>query len=312
MKHLRIIFIVITVMALQFYASIAMAYSGMAKVGDNAYLIVHDVKSDEKGNRLGLLTLGKDKSPKYTKVIIKNWKHSDGAASDLESICKLPGKTDEFLIAESGYWNEKFGRIFHIRLKKKRKQAIVLNIFHLPKIIGSSEKIDGDNFEGMTCFQKQQSIYVVLGERGGSATYRDSFLRIGILDLNNNSLSWEKFKNTPIKISAPGKWNDARKMHSISDLYTDNNGIVWSVATQDPGDQGPFRSIIYQAATVIDPKDNRPLKALNNSKIYWTIDGLKVESLSAPTKIVPNSFMSIGTEDENYQGVWRPLFKPLD
>lgn len=312
MRNNKLVFSLAVIMYGWFISLTVASYSGMTKIDDTAYLVVHDLKSNNKGNRLGLLSIHEDQPPVYSPIIIKEWNHPDGRASDLESICKIPGKKREYLIAESGYYENKLGRIFHIKLKKKRTKAKILGVYNLPKIKPGLKDVEGDNFEGMACFKKDNTFFVVVGERGGSSAYRNSFLRIGILDFDKGALSWKKFIDTPVEISAPGKWKSPNEMRSIADLYIDKDGIIWSVATQDPGDNGPFRSIIFRAAAITDLKTDFPIKALKDRKIYWTIDGLKVESLSGPTELVPDSFISIGSEDENYKGVWRPLFKPLE
>ena len=102
----------------------------------------------------------------------------------------------------------------------------------------------------MVCLNNGGSILVVLGERGGSSLYRNGYLRIGVLNYSDSTLSWDEYLNKPIEISAPGCWNNSQYKRSISDLYLDENGIIWAVATKDAGDEGPFKPIIYKAAMV--------------------------------------------------------------
>ena len=37
-----------------------------------------------------------------------------------------------------------------------------------------------------------------------------------------------------------------------------------------------------------------------------------MESIAGPSDIIPDSVMSIGTEDESYGGVWRALFEGVE
>ena len=93
-------------------------------------------------------------------------------------------------------------------------------------------------------------------------------------------------------------------------MYIDPAGTLWAVASTDEGDNGPFRSVIYrvgQVTTGVTP----PVNLAPSLVPDWIVDGLKVEALAAPAAAVPASVLSVGTDDENYGGVWRPLFRPV-
>lgn len=285
----------------------AIGFSGMEQINDDSYLIVVDTKAHKDKERIGILKTREDNNTQYTSVEISDWKHPEGRSSDLENLCKVPNSENEFLLGESSYWKGQFGRIFHIKLNGDK--AEVLHINQLPQYQLSSKDDKGDNFEGMECFARHGKTYVILGERGGSKAYPDGLLRIGIMD-NNKNISWDMFKDNPVKVTAPGNWLDTKAKRSISDLHIDNEGNIWSVATEDAGNDGPFRSVIFKAATITDNPD-MPVQAISNTTANWTLDGFKVEALSGPSAVVPASFMSIATEDENHPGVWRPLFAPI-
>ncbi len=104
-----------------------------------------------------------------------------------------------------------------------------------------------------------------------------------------------------------GKWANSDKKRDISDLYTDENGIIWSVATEDNGDNGPFRSVIYKAAIISITKSAIPILRISLEKASWIIDGFKIESLAAPPAVIKDAVLSIGTEDENFDGTRHPL-----
>ncbi len=84
---------------------------------------------------------------------------------------------------------------------------------------------------------------------------------------------------------------------------------IWCVATEDAGDGGPFRSVIYLVAT-IDPNSTDPLHLIENPTAAWICEGIKVEALGA--SLTGDLGLSIGTDDENYPGMFRPLspFQP--
>lgn len=290
---------------------VPIGYSGMEQIDRDSYLVVQDKKVYEDGDRLGILKIRKGQSPTYSPVVVGDWKHEDGRASDLESICSLSGKDDEYLLAESGYWEGKFGRIFHV--KHRGATAEVLHVYHLPEIKGNSEDDpDGDNFEGMACVRDGGTFFVVIGERGGSNAYRNGVLRIGVLDYDKSSLSWDKYSRMAIDIAAPGTWECSCFKRSISDLHVDRDGVLWAVATEDKSDDGPFRSVIYRAALISIQNRDISVIPVSKKQASWVIEGFKVESLSGPTSAVTGSFMSFATEDEHYPGQWRPLFHPAD
>jgi hypothetical protein len=81
------------------------------------------------------------------------------------------------MLAESGYWEKKFGHIFHVRLHKKTLS--VKRTLQLPLFADNNEtQRDGDNFEGIACRTATDGrIAIVLGERGGTARYPSGVLR---------------------------------------------------------------------------------------------------------------------------------------
>ena len=279
----------------------------MAQINSETYIVVHDAKTCEDGARLGIIRLRKGNAPKYVQLRVDDWKHKDGRPNDLESICSLPGQRAEFLAAESGYWKGKFGRIFHIRVQGIDAQ--VLNVYQLPLIADNDEQREGDNFEGLSCAERDDGkILVILGERGGSSLYPTGVLRWGLLDIAKGTLKWI---NMDKEICAPGNWIDPKSKRDISDLYLDDQGMLWSVATQDASDEGPFRSVIYRIATIQDDLQN-PLKIIKNTKASWVVDGFKIEALSGPTYVVKGCFLTFATEDESFNGIWRSLYPPIE
>ncbi|MCH1924331.1 hypothetical protein L9G74_07275 [Shewanella sp. C32] len=311
MKQLLIFVSLVWLSCSPVYA-VELGFSGMTQINEHAYLVVLDKKVFHQGERVGILNIGKHGKQKFKPVTIADWHDDDGQASDLESVCKLPQTDDEYLLAESGYWHGKFGRIFHIQLKQQ--QAKVLHVYHLPNYVSNSEQVDGDNFEGLECVAHGQQTYLVLGERGGSELYRSGLLRFGLLNADKTQVDWQSYADNALPVSAPGQWHNVDGKRSIADLYLDPHGTLWAVATEDAGDQGPFRSVIYAAAKLVAPTAEQPLplQLTTPTQAQWVVDGFKVEALAAPTQRINNSVMSFGTEDEDFGGVWRVLFAPLE
>ncbi|MGE0490043.1 MAG: hypothetical protein AB7S38_12625 [Vulcanimicrobiota bacterium] len=85
------------------------------------------------------------------------------------------------------------------------------------------------------------------------------------------------------------------RLRACSDLLW-HRGELLCVASYDPGNLGPFQSFVYSLGKrdwQVDPQR------------LWVLDGLKVEAL-APCSL-PGSELCVGTDDEDYQGIWRPL-----
>jgi len=178
--------------------------SGMARVSDGTYLIVHDALSFEPDDpRVGLIRVT-DKTFMYSRVDVRDWRHPQGRSSDLEGVCQLPGTPNEFLLAESGYWTRQYGRIFHIELQNG--VATVKRVLQLPLITDNNEQqMDGDNFEGIACGATNGSdVIVMIGERGGTMRYRQGILRWGTYNPQGGSLQWGGQAGIPI--TAPPEW----------------------------------------------------------------------------------------------------------
>ena len=285
-----------------------MGYSGLALIEPNRYLVVHDAKVYEDKPRLGILAI-QASGPVYTPLRIVEWMDPDGPANDLESACALSDRPGEFLVAESGYWEKKYGRVFHVRLSGETGQ--VVRAYKLPLLADSNPKKTGDNFEGLACVRHADGRYLLLlGERGGSELYPSGRLRWGSLDLRSSSLEWAERGTASIEVTAPGPWPAGTKKRDIADLYLDNEGTLWASATADQGDNGPFRSVIFRIGTV-SPGAVPPVKLTGPVVADWILDGMKVEALAAPATAAPGSVLSVGTDDENFGGVWRPLFPPV-
>ncbi len=131
----------------------AVGYSGMALIEPNRYLVVHDTKPGENKPRLGILSIV-ESGAVYTALSIADWKSPDGPSNDLESACSLSEHPGEFLVAESGYWEMKYGRVFHLRLSGET--ADVVRAYKLPLLADNNPRSAGDNFEGLACVKQHR------------------------------------------------------------------------------------------------------------------------------------------------------------
>lgn len=281
-------------------------YSGMAWMGGDRYLVVHDTKIHRDDPRLGVLTVGGEDGVRYRPLTVDDWKHADGRSSDLESICALPHREGEFLAAESGTWEGDFGRVFHLQVSAE--SAEVLHAERLPDLADNGPEKWGDNFEGIACAARSNgSVLVILGERGGTPFNPDGSLRWGTYAPARQIFDWTAPGLAGVHVVAPGSWVSLNSKRDIADLYLDSEGILWSVASEDAGDDGPFRSGIWAVGRVI-PDSQMPIALFDDPPVGWWLDGLKVEAFAAPPEHLPFAEAAIGTEDENLGGVWRPLY----
>lgn len=276
--------------------------SAMAQIDADRYLLVQDKKISEPGERLGILQIFADKAPKYQAIPVSNWPESQ-SGNDLEAACALPGRPNEFLLAESGSWQGEFGRLFHIQLIQQN-YAKVLATYPLPIQQDSNPQQSGDQFEGLACVQKAANRYlVILGERGGEQ--KRGSLQTGDFDIAANQVIWSDER---LSVIPPQPDLSEPYQRDIADLYLESN-ILWASAVREAGPAGPFSSFIYQVA-LVDAQAAQPLQLIGGSKIYWQLDGLKVEGLAAPSPLLPGSSLAIGSEDEKLGGIWRALFAP--
>jgi len=151
-------------------------------------------------------------------------------------------------------------------------------------------------------------VLLLLGERGGSASYPRPAV-LGVFDPAAGTVFWPPAGQVGVVVNPPGRWLNPREKRAIADLYLAADGALWAVASEDGGDQGPFRSVIYRAATV-RPERDPPVAIAPKPAPPWRLDGLKVEALAGPAAI-PGSVLSVATDDEQYGGIWRPLYRAL-
>lgn len=270
--------------------------SGIAPVGIDTYLVVHDAKGHKpKSPRIGLVKINRDKEKlKYVPLAFTN--PPNPITSDLEAICRLPG-ADEFLITESNYWKGDYGRIFHIKLNGDK--VSVLKSIQLPDI--------DDDFEGMACAAKSGGdVLVILGQRGGENSGTDIAARSGALRFANYNPSKLTFAMTDkiMPIHAPNIWKD-NDLREITGLSIGADNTLWASAAIDRDkDLGPFRSLIYNLGTVY-PNALTPVIETRAHNI-WVMDGIKIEAV---TSGLDGKSPSYGSEDEKLGGIWRELPK---
>ncbi len=278
--------------------------SGMAILDEQSYVGVYDLKNFQKGIRVSVIKVTEEELS-VRPIVIENW-DNEGISSDLESICKVPGTENEFFASESGNWQGKFGRIFHIRINPTTFVGTIINSVKLPIINRNDFDMTGDQYEAITSISYSDTEkIIILGERGGSKINPNGIVRWGVYNVEKKTFEMSPAGKEGIQVQVPGNWTDNTKNRDITDFYVDKAGKIWASASDDLGDAGPFYSVIYQLGTIQKDKNN-PIQVVSEITNYKEVNGFKIEALSGPAKGI-KSTLSFATEDENYGGVWRPI-----
>ncbi len=274
-------------------------FSGIARFDQSSFVVVHDAKvgKDDDQPRVSILSVA-GKRPTLTTVKVK-WGEGREPSNDLEAVCPVPGTANNgFWMCESGYHGEKFGRLFRVTLKagKKKWKAKVDSVFALPAGIA--------DVEGVICVEQAGNAggcLIVLATRGGGAGEAAA----GKLIWGRHNAQTQQFDVVGSRILDldPAGWPNRDNLRRCGDLYVDDQGIVWSAATRDPGDAGPFESYLYQLGPASDLVTSDATLLAGAPKLH--LPGLKVEAIAA-SPFNANK-LSIGTDDEDYGGLWRPL-----
>lgn len=283
-----------------------MAWLDDRRQDEGRLLVVHDTKVGSGGPRIGVLRVRKNGPPTYRQAVV-DWSAAGGESNDLEAIVPLPGRRNEFLALESGYYREQYGRLIRLRA-----QGDSDGVFRVATISAWKLPTDTVSLEGLACVERGDGKYlVIVGERGGdvSAEKTSGKLRWTDIDIDRpGRLTFGEKNEMPVRFPTSG-WANPKSVRGCADLHLDAAGDLWCVAAEDPGDAGPFRSVIFRLATV-DAKRDTPVRAVEKCVAHWTFDGAKIEALAAPLSGV--GVMSIATDDENYGALWRPLAAPSE
>lgn len=263
--------------------------SAMLKLSSQDYLIAHDRKSNDPGNRLQIL------KPVVNGILIEplkiDWFHPDGPPSDIEALCEI--QRGRILLAESGFFtNEgvrRFGRIFEISLSRSSTSSWKgehTASYTLPQ--------DTVNIEGILCGMSDGRKEVILGERGGDGDH--GALRYGIIDNEQVIIK----RNLPFPIENED-WFQRSRTRVIADLFKDDKGQIWAVGTRDPGDNGPFESMIYRLGGM-SSMELSSFQAVEKISEKFLIPGFKIEAIAqGPSE----GQIAIASDDENLGAAWR-------
>ena len=234
----------------------------------DVFLVVHDNKKQGQ-LRVGLIDFSADSLYKGL-----DWP-TQNLPIDLEALADIPGFEDRYVAM--GSW----GFCYLIQLDLKSKTIDLINEFRIPN---SGPPL---NLESVLIFQESNKWYIAWAHRGSDK--EDSILFWGSISLFDDNISI--IVEDSVLINVPWPVNSKRHM---SDMDIDDNKILWSSATSDPGDEGPYASAIYKIGSFqIENVEMKFILATPYLK-QFVFESNKVEAMT----IIKNK-MVFATDDEN-------------
>ena len=255
--------------------------SGIAWAGADSFLVVHDAKTpDEDGRaRVSLVRFSEGAAPDWTPLAVA-WPPGGPPSHDLESIARIPG-TALYLLAESGDDGTDRQRIFVVDLGTG---GAVREVAAWPEPVF--------NVEGSAAFRRGGALYFAFAERAhGEAQTEVVWGRLSL-----DPFGFEAGGRAPVPNPLPGP--DARP---VSALDVTPDGRLLAAAASDPGDDGPFRSGVWEVGRIVEDGAGRVhLRPHARPVAAAVLDGVKVEGVT-----VVEGGLVVGTDDENGGGALR-------
>jgi hypothetical protein len=262
----------------------------LAWVGGEKFLAVHDAKNNPRSRdwpRVSILNLSHSG---YEGVV---WTHigidftgRGGVTSDLESVCRLPGGRG-FLICESGQEIGAEARIFHVVCGEESIE--IKSHTPWPMEITNVEATEVCEVAGKMVF-----LYAERAEKQGSTWVRWASFSVDPWDFGEFS-----------EVLYEGQGEVARNGRPIAAMEVDDDGWIYIASTNDPGDNGPFRSAIWRIGRVVDR--GGAVVEIGNATRIAKLDGVKVESLTFRTTADGDRELYFGSDDEHFGGILRRL-----
>lgn len=271
--------------------------SGLAWVEDDLFLGVHDAKPSARkpeSPRISLVRLPRSKREGVSwEPLMLAVPGAGGPINDLESVSRLPGGQG-FLLAESGQGGRKARRLF---LASYRNGRVTLEA-------QAPWPVPVTNVEATEVVEVGGQLLFVFAERADGRGQT----RLRWAPMFLNPLRFGAFRQVIYRGLDP-VGDGARPIVALAAAA---DGTLYGASSFDPGnDGGPFRSVVWQIGRITADADGQPRLELSPARRLATLDGLKVESLAVRESTQDGTQLFIGTDDENYGGILRPLPVPL-
>jgi hypothetical protein len=265
--------------------------SGLAWLGGDRFLAVHDAKNPDEADsaRLSLLRLPRSLAGVEATELDVDWPQPQGESNDLESADRIPG-TKRVLFAESGDDGGEFQRIFVGEYDGEEME--IVSFARWPNRV--------DNVEA-----------IAVGRVGGRLVFLYAERAQG---RPSTRIAWAPFQLDPLRLGSFRRVSYASprptgpNARPVVALTVDLDGEILAASAFDPDvDAGPFKSFVWQIGRLRAGSGGRPEVALaEEPELLGALDGLKVESVAVHAT-GDRDVVVVGTDDEYYGGALRPL-----
>lgn len=288
--------------------------SGLTPIGKNTFLVVHD-ESKPGRPRAGIYKAGKEQV-EYQSIEITHQPTGSLPLSDVECIVAVPGRSSEFFLLESGAMPDEGPRrriLAQVVLEIKPMRAL--------RVIGWtdiwSQTSDMDNIEGMVCWKQDGKYMLLISDRGeskngdGPLRFAYAIGQVRPVDSNVNAgTETLRFNLATTKKDDSAHWIElplpsGKDWRACTDIFLDDQSVLWGACAVDPGKKGPFQSMIYRIGTL---DRSQYTVHCRNVEVVFRCDGVKVEALASHHKGA--SRMCYATDDERLGSIVRSLPDP--
>jgi hypothetical protein len=273
--------------------------SGLAWLGGNRFLAVHDAKVDgEYANpRVSLIEL--PVNSKGVRWRPRTLNFHELSSNDLESAARIPG-TPDVLLVESGDSLEDaaFQRIFKARVAGDSVHIVAT--IQWPVFI--------HNVEASAVVALGSRFVFLFAERAQNLASTD--LRWALFE--PDTLRFGSFSSVTFANPNPAAFN-----RPLVAMDVDSAGQIYVAAAFDPEaaglpdpDNGPFASAVYRIGVVTETAGIPAVRLFESPLLEGTMDGFKVESVAIREDAEHGFQIFVGLDDENYGATLRLLPEP--
>lgn len=259
----------------------AAGVSGLAVLEDGPdgaldVLVAHDGKGPT-APRLSRLTLGRDGAVLGRAPVA--WPDAHPPV-DLEAAAAVPGRPGHVLLLTSG------GGLWHVVVRGPTLEVVSAKAVRRGKL----------DLEGLALLPRGDRVVVAWADRGAGPT--PATLWLGTWDATEGFV-----RGTEVgRVAVPWPDPTSPATRHVADLGFDDAGVLFGVASHDPGDAGPFQGALYALGAVGDGPDG-PTWRGNPAPVPLERYARKPEALVL--RAGPDGGVMVGTDDEALGGAVR-------
>jgi len=270
--------------------------SGLAPLGPGMALAVHDATSPDEDDRprASVMTLTDSPAGVTWQPLRFEWPGDAGPASDLESASGIPGSS-LVLLGESGDDGSGFGRLFLVDIDiaaAAGPTATIAGVTEWPKPVFNVEAI-------------------AVGEAGGELVlvYAERAQGEPVTTIEAAPLTLDPFEiGEPVGVEFTSPAVLSQNDRPVSAMEIGSAGIIHVASAYDTGDgAGPFSGSVWAIGALVGGDDGPRVELMPDPAIVAFADGFKIESLAVLERADGSTALFLGTDDEDYGGVLRPL-----